>query len=56
MKACDECAHKALSQETLKEHKQAKHEGVRYSCHLCNYQTAWSQKIKKHREVKHSIE
>ena len=34
---CDLCDHIYASKKTLKRHKEAKHEGIRYPCDQCEY-------------------
>ena len=36
----------------LKQHRESKHEGIRFSCHQCDYQGSKGN-LKQHREAKH---
>ena len=37
----------------LKQHKEAKHEGIRYPCDECEYITAYAAELKRHKKSKH---
>ena len=50
---CDLCDHKCASKNTLRRHKEAKHEGIRYPCDQCKYSATQLINLKKHREAKH---
>ena len=50
---CDQCDYAAIRAQTLKRHKESKHEVVRYSCDQCDYTATESSNLKKHKESKH---
>ena len=52
--SCDQCAHTTKQRGTLKQHKEAKHEGMKYYCDQCQYQTGWAKGLRRHKTVKHS--
>ena len=50
---CDLCDYFCASKQTLKRHKEVKHEGIRYPCDQCEYSTTRMSDLKKHKEAKH---
>jgi len=50
---CDSCNHIFASKKTLKRHKEAKHEGIRYPCDQCEYSATQMSHLNKHKEAKH---
>ena len=50
---CDKCGFRAIKSSHLKQHKAAKHEGVRYPCDLCDYAATQASSLKKHKESQH---
>ena len=49
----DGCIFKAKTKNHMKTHNEAKHKGMRYNCHLCDYQTAYRKDLGRHLEGKH---
>ena len=50
---CDVCDFSTSKSGYLKEHKEAKHMGIRYFCDLCDYTATYASSLKKHKESKH---
>ena len=50
---CRECNYVAKRANTLKRHKESKHEGIRYPCLECYYAATTAGDLKKHMENKH---
>ena len=50
---CDLCDNIFASKPSLKKHKEAKHEGIRYPCDQCEYSATRISYLKKHKVAKH---
>jgi len=51
--SCDLCDMKFTTRSAMYKHKRAKHLGLQYKCHLCNYSTGYRRGLKSHYENKH---
>ena len=49
----DQCDYVATRRRHLKQHKESKHEGVRYPCDECEYVANRAGHLKRHQESKH---
>ena len=49
--ACDECEY-STNKQYLKQHKQSKHDGVRYPCDQCDYAATDPSNLNKHQQSK----
>ena len=45
---CDDCDIQFSSDGSLLNHKRCKHEGIMYSCDLCNYKSGQAGNLKRH--------
>ena len=50
---CDLCNYFCASQQVLKRHMEAKHEGIRYPCDQCEYSATQISHLKRHKKGKH---
>ena len=50
---CKLCDYIYASKNTLKRHKEAKHEGIRYPCDQCEFSATRMGYLKEHKEAKH---
>ena len=50
---CDLCNYSTRRNPELIMHKQAKHEGFRYSCPLCDHKAVYKHSLKRHIDTKH---
>ena len=50
---CDQCDYVATTTKYLHDHKQSKHEGVRYRCDQCEHVATINEYLKKHKQSKH---
>ena len=50
---CDLCEYGAQSEGGLKQHKEFKHEGIRYNCEICDYQTGFQGQLTTHMMTRH---
>ena len=53
---CDQCEYVATRAGNLKQHKAAKHLGVRYPCDLCDHVSTQLGNLKQHKAVMHGCE
>ena len=51
--ACDQCQYSTNKPSNLKQHKESKHEEVRYPCDNCEYAATELHNLKQHKESKH---
>ena len=49
----DGCIFKTKRKSHMQTHDEAKHKGLRFDCHLCDYQTAYRKDLGRHIEGKH---
>ena len=47
--------YQATQPRHLKVHKKSEHEGIKYLCDLCDYQTGRKYDLKKHIQAMHSL-
>ena len=52
---CSQCDSKFKFKGDRKKHIQAKHEGIRFSCHYCAYQATTKQDLKKHIDIHEGV-
>ena len=50
---CEDCGVKFLQKESLVQHTQAVHEGVRYPCEICDKTFTTKSSVNKHKHRKH---
>ena len=51
--ACQICGRRFLINSTLKYHRQAEHEGVKFSCNQCDYVAKRIQNLNRHKKLMH---
>ena len=51
--ACDQCQYSANKLSNLKQHKERKHEGVKYPCDQCTYSATTFSNLKIHKQSQH---
>ena len=54
--SCDLCGMRFTTCSAMYKHKRAKHLGMEYKCHLCNYTNGYRRGLKSHYETKHKNE
>ena len=52
---CDECGKSFTNSGSLKEHKAAIHEKVKFDCSICGWKTSWKTHLRKHHAAKHQV-
>ena len=52
---CDKCSYKAPILGNLRRHRLNMHQGNKYSCDLCKYQTTEQMRLLRHKQVKHLV-
>ena len=52
--SCNNCEYETRSRDKLQKHQQALHEGIKYSCELCDFQSGWQHSIGGHIQSQHS--
>ena len=52
--ACSKCDFHAPQIILIDRHEKSAHEGFRYSCTLCDYQTSWKKSLDIHRQTRYS--
>lgn len=50
---CGECDFVSINKGSLKQHKEAKHIGIRYPCDQCKYSATQQSSLKRHKQSKH---
>ena len=48
---CDECNYTARDKGSVKKHKNAKHLGITYDCHLCEYKASYRKRKESYRQI-----
>ena len=48
------CDYQTSEKGSLNAHIGSKHDGVKFSCNDCEYETAWRSTLRKHKKMKHS--
>ena len=51
---CQECEFQTNRKGHFKSHDKAKHQGVRYDCRFCDFQSAYSKGLRRHIELRHN--
>ena len=49
------CKYVAAQKRYLREHRQAIHEGIKYSCDMCEHRATTKSNLKKHKQLKHEL-
>ena len=52
---CNLCDYKAKKPHRIKDHKQAKHEGLTFNCDKCDFKNSSKNYLKKHKRFKHEV-
>ena len=52
---CNLCDYKAKKPHRIKDHKQAKHEGLTFNCDKCDFKNSSKNYLKTHKRVKHEV-
>merc|ERR1712025_571720 len=50
------CKYIAAQKRYLREHRQAIHEGIKYSCDMCDHRATTKSNLKKHKQLKHELD
>jgi len=50
------CRYIAAQKRYLREHRQAIHEGIKYSCDMCEHRATTKSNLKKHKQLKHELD
>ena len=50
---CEQCTYVSLSQNSLKNHVETVHDGIRYPCDHCNYEATQKQNLERHKRNAH---
>jgi len=50
------CQYVAAQKRYLREHRQAIHEGIKYSCDMCEHRATTKSNLKKHKQLKHEVD
>lgn len=50
------CKYVAAQKRYLREHRQAIHEGIKYSCDMCDHRATTKSNLKKHKQLKHDLD
>ena len=53
---CEKCDYRSTSKQSLRRHKQFKHDGLGYACEDCDYESVSKQQLNLHMVSKHDGE